>query len=65
MICFMDQTFCSAYGEYCSNSDCSRALTKNLKEKAEKWWGGKDFPVAFSDFYDGCLYRESMIRENN
>lgn len=45
MISFYDKTFCTA--RECSKfSDCSRALTDEVKARAEKWWGGLNPPIA-------------------
>lgn len=65
MICFLDRTFCSAYGDMCSNSDCIRALTPELRSRGKVWWGGDDFPIAFSDFWEGCLEREHRFDKDN
>lgn len=49
MICFLDRSFCNP--DTCQGK-CSpnRRWTQELKERAEKWWGGKDAPVAFCDY---------------
>jgi len=45
MMGFKDTTFCTA--TTCTKFDnCDRALTEQVKEDAEKWWGGKDYPIA-------------------
>ena len=45
MMGFRDTTFCTA--TTCTKFDkCHRALTEKVKEDAEKWWGGKDYPIA-------------------
>lgn len=50
MICFLDKTFCGS--KNCDGS-CGRQWTKELEERAKKWWGGDGAPVAFSNFCDG------------
>ncbi len=35
MICYLDMTFCSFYQE-CEKYDCPRALTPEVKKRAEK-----------------------------
>ena len=35
MICYKDMTFCSFY-EDCDDKDCSRALTQEVRDKADK-----------------------------
>lgn len=47
MLCFLDRTFCSSSN--CTGK-CGRQWTKELQERANKWWGGPGAPVAFSDF---------------
>lgn len=48
MMCYKDMTFC-AYHEDCRlGKDCPRALTKEVEDGAEKWWGSKDAPI--------CMY---------
>lgn len=47
MICYKDRTFCASPN--CKN-DCGRQLTDDIIKSAEKWWGGKDAPIAVSYF---------------
>lgn len=49
-MCFQDRTFC---GHEHHDADCPRVLTDELKAKAEKWWGGPDYPVAYSPICSG------------
>lgn len=55
MICFLDRTFCSSD---CTNSECSRNLTPELRAGARRWWGrdcaDEDIPIAFTDYKTGC-----------
>ena len=51
MIGYKDMTFCSAN---CANQTCHRNLTEAEREKAIKWWGSEDFPIALSDFSSDC-----------
>jgi len=51
MLAYKDMTFCSAK---CANPTCERNLTEAEREKAIKWWGSKDFPIALSDFSSDC-----------
>lgn len=44
---YQDKTFC---GSKVENHTCGREFTKEDEQNAEKWWGGKDYPVAFSKF---------------
>lgn len=50
MICFMDRTFCSSRD--CANDKCGRNFTPELSERAAKWWGKDDAPVAFGPLRD-------------
>ncbi len=55
MISFLDRSFCTAYGKYCGNHDCYRALNSKRQAAAKKWAAGLDFvPISYGDFGDGC-----------
>jgi hypothetical protein len=47
MLCYKDRTYC---GSKVTAHTCGREFTEKDAKDAEKWWGGKDYPVAFSDF---------------
>lgn len=47
MIGFRDTTFCASEVD---DHSCGREFTEQDAEQAEKWWGGKDYPVAFGKF---------------
>jgi hypothetical protein len=49
MLCYRDTTFCSSK---VNKHACNREFTKQDAIDAEKWWGGKDYPVAYGKF---CL----------
>ncbi len=51
MVRFRDMTFC---GSDCINTQCYRHYGVNEANAAERWWGGKNPRVAFSDFSKGC-----------
>lgn len=51
MICYKDMTFCRSD---CKNDACHRFVSDKLIDGAKKWWGGDDFPLAFSDFSGAC-----------
>lgn len=57
MLCYLDMTFCAAFGEKCSNSDCRRAITPEVRDSARRWWGGDDAPLAVSDLSHSCSIR--------
>jgi hypothetical protein len=46
MICYGDRTFCTGDGCRRFEKDCQRSLTKQIQDQAERWWGGKDAPIA-------------------
>lgn len=46
MIHYLDKTFCT-YWETCQlGNDCHRALTYEIVDAAEAWWGDVDAPVS-------------------
>lgn len=47
MMCYRDTTFCSSE---VTEHTCGREFTEQDAINAEKWWGGKDYPVAYSEF---------------
>ena len=47
MICYRDTTFCSSEAV---EHTCGREFTEEDAQAAEKWWGGKDYPLAMSKF---------------
>ena len=47
MICYRDTTFCASD---VTEHTCGREFTEQDTINAEKWWGGKDYPVAYSEF---------------
>ena len=54
MLCYRDMSFCSAYPDRCKNDKCPRAFTNEERERARRWWGNDNVPVAFSDFSEDC-----------
>lgn len=47
MICYRDTTFCASE---VTEHTCGREFTEQDAIDAEKWWGGKDYPVAYGKF---------------
>jgi hypothetical protein len=45
MIGYDDRTFCTGDGCKRFAVDCQRSLTKEIRDQAERWWGGKDVPI--------------------
>lgn len=58
MLCYRDQTFCTAFGDRCGNALCHRALTDEVREDAVNWWGAEGAPISVADLWDGCDFRE-------
>jgi len=53
MIGYKDKTFCLL--ARCKHwRTCDRALTKEVKHAAYKWWGDSDAPIAVAEFWDCC-----------
>lgn len=46
MICYRDMTFCNFADKCADAADCPRALTQEVREAAEKWWGKPNPPIA-------------------
>lgn len=44
---YKDQTFCASKVD---KHTCGREFTKEDEVRAEKWWGSKDYPVAYGEF---------------
>ena len=47
MICYKDRSYC---GSQVKVHTCGREFTKQDAIDAEKWWGGKDYPVCYGSF---------------
>ena len=47
MIGYKDTTFCASE---VTEHTCGREFTEQDAINAEKWWGGKDYPVVYSEF---------------
>ena len=47
MTVYKDQTYCGSDVEV---HTCGREFTEQDAINAEKWWGGKDYPVAYMKF---------------
>lgn len=55
MICYKDMTFCSFYKVCKKGKECDRALTKEVREKAIKWWGSTNAPIAMFGEQPKCM----------
>lgn len=47
MVSYKDQAFCASKVE---THTCGREFTEEDAKRAEQWWGGKDYPVAYGKF---------------
>lgn len=47
MISYKDKTFCA---DKVKNHTCGREFTEQDAIDAERWWGNKDYPVAYGSF---------------
>ena len=46
MMSYRDMTFCAGGEPRCAKfKTCPRALTQDVRDKAERWWGGPDAPI--------------------
>ena len=45
MMCYRDRTFCDFYKECADGKSCDRALTPEVQEGADKWWGKDGAPI--------------------
>lgn len=50
MLCYKDMTFCIFYEGCTKASTCGRALTTEVKEAADKWWGSRNGKAPISIF---------------
>lgn len=58
MLCYKDQTFCSAR---CAVSDCPVMLTDEVERAAQEWWGKAGAPLSVADLSRQCAYYEPII----
>jgi hypothetical protein len=54
MICYRDRTWCPFYETCNTGATCNRSLTPEVKEAAQRWWGGKAAPIAVFINPPGC-----------
>jgi hypothetical protein len=46
MTSYKDMTFCRHYKDCEDGNQCYRALTMEVVEAAEKWWGNENAPIS-------------------
>jgi len=46
MMCYRDRTWCQFWEECKDGGQCGRALTKDVKDAATRWWGNDNPPIA-------------------
>lgn len=61
MMCYRDTTFCSSE---VAEHTCGREFTEQDAIDAEKWWGGKDYPVAYGEFCKVKCNSLNRLEEN-
>lgn len=54
MIRYLDMTFCGDAPHCANRENCHRYFSQSENERAIKWWGDENFPVAFSFFANTC-----------
>lgn len=57
MICYRDTTYCGSDVEV---HTCGREFTEQDAINAEKWWGSKDYPVAYGKFCEEAEMGDSL-----
>ena len=50
-----DITFCGFYKNCIDGKKCHRAFTPKIKEKAIKWWGNENAPIAYYISKPNCF----------
>jgi len=57
MMCYMDVTFCdeSTCSHWC---ECHKALTDEVRDKADKWWGKPGVPISVFAGKPECYRKE-------
>lgn len=56
MMCYKDQSWCTAYPMECLNHACRRAVTEKVKAAERKWRGDMSTTALFAwaDFSKNC-----------
>ena len=68
MLVYKDQTFCKFHEDCMQSTVCGRALTDEVKAKAEEWWGDAPGGAPISVFLDKppCfIAKEEISCEDN
>ena len=55
MMCYRDRTFCGFYSTCKKGDNCAIALTPEIIENANKWWGGPDAPICSFVDHPSCF----------
>lgn len=61
MICYRDRTYCTFHEGCQFGTDCDRALTQEVFDKACKWWGSKEPPFAIFTNQPTCFQNGSWV----
>ena len=57
MMSYRDMTFCT-YDDCRKFRTCNRALTQEVKDRAEAWWGNEDAPICCYAEHPACFEEE-------
>lgn len=63
MISYRDMTFCKHHEDCAKAATCHRPLTDEVREKARKWWGGDDVPIAVFGNRPACHSKNDQAQE--
>ena len=55
MMGYRDMTFCEAYKVCQDGAPCERALTEEVLEAADEWWGKEGAPICKFVDYPECF----------
>ena len=58
MMCYRARTFCPFWKECKLGSECPRALTSEVKESAEQWWGSDEAPICTYATKPSCFVED-------
>ena len=62
---YLDRTFCTAQ-ECLSFQTCSRALTQEVRDRALRWWGAGNAPIArFEDPKSLTCFRAKPLQSDD
>lgn len=65
VMCFRDMAFCKYWKKCAKGEECRRALTEKVKEDAEKWWGGKNYPISWFADKPECFIKKEKKKSGD